>query len=185
MSEEPGSKSRACGPHALPSLSPRPNLICFFPLLNKLLSISPGPEHRPRCMSWGAGLELLYNGQSSEAAPSQRMRMPGVEPGSQAWEACMMPLHYMRVKCKNRLRLLRIRQPWQRLSITGMNPCTSGDGSNESKREVENIPWPIATTKLEQLGFEHSTFGMRSGCGTTTPLVPTSPRRAVKHVFAD
>ena len=24
------------------------------------------------------------------------MRMPGVEPGSQAWEACMMPLHYMR-----------------------------------------------------------------------------------------
>ena len=28
------------------------------------------------------------------------MRMPGVEPGSQAWEACMMPLHYMRSCCK-------------------------------------------------------------------------------------
>ena len=26
----------------------------------------------------------------------QKMRMPGVEPRSQAWEACMMPLHYMR-----------------------------------------------------------------------------------------
>ena len=26
----------------------------------------------------------------------KEMRMPGVEPGSQAWEACMMPLHYMR-----------------------------------------------------------------------------------------
>ena len=25
-----------------------------------------------------------------------RVRMPGVEPGSQAWEACMIPLHYMR-----------------------------------------------------------------------------------------
>ena len=25
-----------------------------------------------------------------------RLRMPGVEPGSQAWEACMIPLHYMR-----------------------------------------------------------------------------------------
>ena len=24
------------------------------------------------------------------------VRMLGVEPGSQAWEACMMPLHYMR-----------------------------------------------------------------------------------------
>ena len=26
----------------------------------------------------------------------QPVRMPGVEPGSQAWEACMIPLHYMR-----------------------------------------------------------------------------------------
>ena len=26
-----------------------------------------------------------------------KMRLPGVEPGSQAWEACMIPLHYMRV----------------------------------------------------------------------------------------
>ena len=25
-----------------------------------------------------------------------KMRMPGIEPGSQAWEACMMPLHCMR-----------------------------------------------------------------------------------------
>ena len=25
-----------------------------------------------------------------------KMRMPGIEPGSQAWEACMMLLHYMR-----------------------------------------------------------------------------------------
>ena len=26
----------------------------------------------------------------------KQMRTPGVEPGSQAWEACMMPLHYVR-----------------------------------------------------------------------------------------
>ena len=26
------------------------------------------------------------------------VRMPGVEPGSQAWEACMIPLHYMRFR---------------------------------------------------------------------------------------
>ena len=30
------------------------------------------------------------------ALPSTGMRTPGVEPGSQAWEACMMPLHYVR-----------------------------------------------------------------------------------------
>ena len=29
-------------------------------------------------------------------ATTQGVRMPGVEPGSQAWEACMIPLHYMR-----------------------------------------------------------------------------------------
>jgi hypothetical protein len=27
----------------------------------------------------------------------ETMRMPGVGPGSQAWEACMMPLHYKRL----------------------------------------------------------------------------------------
>ena len=26
------------------------------------------------------------------------VRTPGVEPGSQAWEACMIPLHYMRFR---------------------------------------------------------------------------------------
>ena len=25
------------------------------------------------------------------------MRLPGVEPGAQAWEACMLPLHYRRL----------------------------------------------------------------------------------------
>ena len=30
------------------------------------------------------------------AAGGPTLRTPGVEPGSQAWEACMMPLHYVR-----------------------------------------------------------------------------------------
>ena len=33
---------------------------------------------------------------SAAEAGGCEMRMPGVEPGSQAWEACMMPLHYVR-----------------------------------------------------------------------------------------
>ena len=37
------------------------------------------------------------------------MRMPGVEPGSQAWEACMMPLHYMRLGGSE---FLRQRSAW-------------------------------------------------------------------------
>ena len=40
---------------------------------------------------------------SGRKRPSRRgggceMRMPGVEPGSQAWGACMMPLHYVRLQ---------------------------------------------------------------------------------------
>ena len=26
----------------------------------------------------------------------KNMRLPGVEPGAQAWKACMLPLHYRR-----------------------------------------------------------------------------------------
>ena len=29
----------------------------------------------------------------------QAMRLPGVEPGAQVWEACMLPLHYGRRYC--------------------------------------------------------------------------------------
>ena len=33
---------------------------------------------------------------SSQSSAIKGMRTPGVESGSQAWEACMMPLHYVR-----------------------------------------------------------------------------------------
>ena len=40
--------------------------------------------------------------ESTEAwtllASLHTLRTPGVEPGSQAWEACMIPLHYVRYK---------------------------------------------------------------------------------------
>ena len=35
-------------------------------------------------------------GKIGKRMKETNMRMPGVEPGSQAWEACMIPLHYMR-----------------------------------------------------------------------------------------
>ena len=48
-------------------------LLIFF-------ACSEGNDSRAPCQTLGRG----------------NMRMPGVEPGSQAWEACMIPLHYMR-----------------------------------------------------------------------------------------
>ena len=40
----------------------------------------------------------MQNNMIKQVAASKHklMRTPGVEPGSQAWEACMMPLHYVR-----------------------------------------------------------------------------------------
>ena len=50
-----------------------------------------------------AGMEKAMRSAGMEAGRSllvpkwcQQMRTLGVEPGSQAWEACMMPLHYAR-----------------------------------------------------------------------------------------
>ena len=46
------------------------------------------------------------------ARTSKPMRMPGVKPGSQAWEACMMPLHYMRcLECS--LQTQSVKQRWR------------------------------------------------------------------------
>ena len=39
---------------------------------------------------------ICINHESSGVATCP-VRTPGVEPGSQAWEACMMPLHYVRL----------------------------------------------------------------------------------------
>ena len=32
------------------------------------------------------------------ALKCRKMRTPGIEPGAQAWEACMLPLHYERLR---------------------------------------------------------------------------------------
>ena len=55
----------------------------------------------------------LGQSTSEAVAHNKKLRMPGVEPGSQAWEACMMPLHYMRFwtkQAKKHLQLFRLRR---------------------------------------------------------------------------
>ena len=56
---------------------------------------------------------------------SLQMRLPRVEPGAQAWEACMIPLHYMRMKHNFfRRRLLA---------------CS--DSTEDSTSDVSNTAW--------------------------------------------
>ena len=41
----------------------------------------------------------VFDDAYRSAESMQAMRLPGVEPGAQAWEACMLPLHYRRPYC--------------------------------------------------------------------------------------
>ena len=43
-----------------------------------------------------AQLHLLPRQAAIKSSSYAAMRQPGVEPGAQAWEACMLPLHYWR-----------------------------------------------------------------------------------------
>ena len=75
-----------------------------------LLSASPAPLHwtaRPwhgmvqaicDVLLGTAGVWVVLTSMPRRPSHTGRLKMrtPGVEPGSQAWEACMMPLHYVR-----------------------------------------------------------------------------------------
>ena len=50
-----------------------------------------------KCYGWKRGKGGKNPAAQWKQSPDAQMRMPGVEPGSQAWEACMIPLHYMRL----------------------------------------------------------------------------------------
>ena len=64
--------------------------------------------------------------ESTEAwtllASLHTLRTPGVEPGSQAWEACMIPLHYVRLYC---IWFGVLKERWQahRVPAAHHHPC--------------------------------------------------------------
>ena len=86
-----GNGLRVSGVHGPAVSKPRPalNPISCWPvgLMDKASASGAGDS---RFESW---------------AGHPTLRTPGVEPGSQAWEACMMPLHYVRLcqtlRCKS------------------------------------------------------------------------------------
>ena len=66
-----------CPARSRPPVGFRPTLGCF------------------QFVEWLAQTRSAQIAAARRQRPKRKMRMPGVEPGSQAWEACMMPLHYM------------------------------------------------------------------------------------------
>jgi hypothetical protein len=47
--------------------------------------------------AWHKASSIVATCVQSGSWALKKMRMPGIQPGSQAWQACMMPLHYMRL----------------------------------------------------------------------------------------
>ena len=74
---ERGAAVAFCPARSRPPVGFQPTLGCF------------------QSVEWLAQTRSAQIAAARRQRPKQKMRMPGVEPGSQAWEACMMPLHYM------------------------------------------------------------------------------------------
>ena len=89
-----------------------------------------------RMFSYGGILSPRSNRRRNISKSIAKMRMPGVEPGSQAWEACMIPLHYMRIVTPN--------------VSKNITPYSMGDDvhrptSNVQRRATSSVygAWPI------------------------------------------
>ena len=87
------------------------------------------------------------------------MRMPGVKPGSQAWEACMMPLHYMRL-VHNFMDRSPLAYEAQRDSL----PFISG-----WLRILLSQTWGNRGVRISALDFASHRIYKRSWCCGTTP----------------
>ena len=66
------------------SCLPLPFPVCLLPHSSR--------PTNARCFQMGANSLV----KSTSRIAARHMRPPGVEPGAQAWEACMLPLHYRR-----------------------------------------------------------------------------------------
>ena len=54
-------------------------------------------RERSPVQSWDE-VVLVFSKFSRKTNRDENMRTPGIEPGAQAWEACMLPLHYERLR---------------------------------------------------------------------------------------
>lgn len=91
----------------------------------------------------------------------QAMRMPGVEPGAQAWEACMLPLHYMRMSTHaghDSSPLSWAARPWLKVSTERPACCRHCCPSHEETENTSLLlallsPQCIHLTRIELVTF--------------------------------
>ena len=88
-----------------------------------------------------AGMEKAMCPVGMEAGKSllvpkkcQQMRTPGVEPRSQAWEACMMPLHYMRLNTEAWANIPVMKDyGWYEIVACQQTQCRPGDNGGDMR----------------------------------------------------
>ena len=96
--------------------------------------------------------------QQSRLRRGKGVRRPGIEPGSQEWESCMIPLHQRRVNWRCR----------------GLNPGPFTCEANALP--LSHIPWPIWTSAEKALtGPATSRFLARKATATQLQTLPHSP----------
>ena len=124
------------------------------------------------------------------------MRRPGIEPGSQEWESCMIPLHQRRnLRCQDNVSQLYIWCSRGRVvkafdsKSNGVSPrrfesCRLRNSFffsflffNEIKQTKNRY---TATTKMPPVRIELTTPGLRDQCSTTELKRPVPPIGA-KH----
>jgi hypothetical protein len=90
------------------------------------------------------------------------MRRPGIEPGSQEWESCMIPLHQRRcyeviVLCKTLIQITLARSEREVLNNVKSEYCKVS-----SFTKIRNLFKNFA--KIKQKLFVHVTVLSRQGC---------------------
>ena len=75
---------------------PRPSLMTRHPKYDERIDAGEEKERRTKTRRQNNRNMTTTTEITTKDKLKIKMRTPGVEPGSQAWEACMMPLHYVR-----------------------------------------------------------------------------------------
>ena len=94
-------------------------------------------------------MELGFSLHVPEKDQCGTKRTPGVEPGSQAWEACMIPLHY--VRCKSHY---EARVAWWKIKPRAIKPLQGG-----VQGEWRQLRYETTATDNELAGLHSNSHG--------------------------
>ena len=156
------------------SLSKAPSCVYTGPATSCLplpfpVCLLPHPSHPTKARCFQMGANSLFKSTSRIAA--RHTRPPGVEHGAQAWEACMLPLHYRRHETSQETRqwlLAIVPLPFIRFLSQTTQRCSQTSDSEGIRTPAGRAqwisgpsPWPLGrTVMLVPASHIHSAQGL-------------------------